>query len=124
MQAGKDIRWQVRIDSGDDTNNFSGVVRLEQNDEVKQAIQQAYSDLEKARIYAGYFYWYDAFDAYTQWLDANPSDLIARRERSAMMNLGLVNVSSIKLKCNPVIVPIDRIESQKSESLQLSPRRF
>jgi hypothetical protein len=41
--------------------------------------------LGKARIYAKYFYWYDAFDAYTQWLEVNPPDRIARRERAKLL---------------------------------------
>lgn len=123
LQVGKDTRWQVRLEFPDrigDTNdiNVNSFVRLEQNAEVERAIRQASSTLEKARIYARYYYWYDAFDTYSQWLEANPSDRIARQERSAMMLFSQVATPSEKLKCTLVSdIPIDRIESKNAEFL-------
>jgi hypothetical protein len=129
LELGKDMRWQVRIAFGDYSTaslmSINAFVRLEQNEEAETAIRQARSTLEKARIYARYYYWYDAFDAYMQWLDANPSDAIARQERSNMMVYAQVAQTSEKRKCALVTdIPLNRIESQKSESLQLSPTNF
>ncbi|MEE3715939.1 DUF928 domain-containing protein [Tumidithrix elongata RA019] len=87
LEAGEDMRWHVRIlfPRGDDIQDtdimsVNAFVRLEQNEALEQAIHEANSNLEKARVYARYYYWYDAFDAYTQWLEANPADLIAMQE--------------------------------------------
>jgi hypothetical protein len=128
LEVGKDIRWQVRLAFGEFSTasmmNVNSLIRLEPNAVAGEAIHKARTNLEKARIYARYYYWYDAFDAYTQWLDANPNDRIARQERSAMMLYAQVATASEKRKCALVSdIPLDRIESQKSESLQLSPNR-
>ncbi|MEE3719449.1 DUF928 domain-containing protein [Tumidithrix elongata RA019] len=122
LPMGTDMRWQVRLELPYNNEiNINSFVRLEQNAEVTRAIRQASSNLEKARIYAHYYYWYDAFDAYSQWLEANPSDRTARQERSAMMLASQVATSSEKIKCTLVSdIPIDRIESKKPELL-LSP---
>lgn len=48
-------------------------------------IRSVTTKLKQAQIYAKYYYWYDAFDAYTQWLETNPTDANARRERAKML---------------------------------------
>ena len=52
-------------------------------------IQPKSTILDKARIYAKYYYWYDAFDAYSQWLEQHPKDVVARREREKMLQENL-----------------------------------
>ncbi|NMF57769.1 DUF928 domain-containing protein [Pseudanabaena yagii] len=52
---------------------------------LEREVKRENTWLGKARIYAKYYYWYDAFDAYTQWLKINPTDQIARRERAKLL---------------------------------------
>ncbi|MEE3719972.1 DUF928 domain-containing protein [Tumidithrix elongata RA019] len=67
----------------------SAYVRQEPNGNVLKGIQPKSTMLDKARIYAKYYYWYDAFDAYSQWLEQHPKDVVARRERAKMLKENL-----------------------------------
>jgi hypothetical protein len=64
-------------------------IQQESNGNVLKEIQPKSTILDKARIYAKYYYWYDAFDAYSQWLEQNPKDFVARRERKKMLQENL-----------------------------------
>jgi tetratricopeptide (TPR) repeat protein len=88
MEIGKDQAWVVQ----DFSNNFTStsvVVRLKKNEVAIAELNKAKTNLEKARIYERYGYWYDALHAYTQWIEANPKDTIAQRERANMIEVGL-----------------------------------
>jgi len=56
--------------------------------EVKMALSTAKTDLDKARVYASNSYWYDALDAYTNWINANPQDTGAIQERGKVITEG------------------------------------
>jgi hypothetical protein len=71
------------------SENISVYVQQESNGNVLKEIQPTSTILDKARIYAKYYYWYDAFDAYSQWLEQNPNDAVARREREKMLQENL-----------------------------------
>jgi hypothetical protein len=60
----------------------------EPNSEIKMALSAAKTDLDKARIYASNSYWYDALDAYTNWINANPQDNVAIQERGKVITEG------------------------------------
>ena len=64
-------------------------VQPESNENVLKEIQPKSTLLDKARIYAKYYYWYDAFDTYSQWLEQHPKDFVARREREKMLQENL-----------------------------------
>ncbi|NMF57748.1 DUF928 domain-containing protein [Pseudanabaena yagii] len=83
----KEQRWQIRYNNG--ASNTYAVIRLESDDNVTKAIASAKSDLEKARIYAKNFYWYDAIEAYDSWLSKKPKDDKAILERSQLFKAGL-----------------------------------
>ncbi len=88
MEMGKDRELIVQ----DQTNALSSnkvLVRLKPNEVAITELNKAKTNLEQARIYERYGYWYDALHAYTQWIEANPKDTIARRERANMIEVGL-----------------------------------
>ena len=88
METGKDRAWIVQ----DFSNNFTSssvMVKLKKNEAAIAELNKAKTNLEKARIYERYGYWYDALHAYTLWIEANPKDTIARRERAHMIEVGL-----------------------------------
>ena len=60
-------------------------VQQESNENALKEIQSKGTLLDKARIYAKYYYWYDAFDAYSQWLEHHSKDVVARHEREDML---------------------------------------
>lgn len=64
-------------------------IQQESNGNVLNEIQSTNTILDKARIYAKYYYWYDAFDAYSQWLEQYPKDVVARYEREKMLQENL-----------------------------------
>jgi len=84
--------WQIRyIDMTDSEVNPSQInvrtfIKRESNQSVMSQINNASTDLLKARIYASNAYWYDALDAYSNWLDENPSDRQALNERMRMLD--------------------------------------
>jgi hypothetical protein len=73
------------------------IVKRESNSLVIEQVKATFTNLEKARIFAKNLYWYDALDEYTKWIDANPNDIQASRER--MLMLDQIMQSNPKLKC-------------------------
>ncbi|MFQ3680579.1 MAG: DUF928 domain-containing protein, partial [Pseudanabaenaceae cyanobacterium] len=59
------------------------------NEVLDRAIAAVRTDLEKARIYARAFYWYDALAAYERAIAANPTNREIRQERRALLRQGL-----------------------------------
>lgn len=91
---GKIQRFSVFLfDEGDllytSIYNSNAYIRRDPDINLEQEVKRENTLLGKARIYAKYFYWYDAFDAYTQWLEVNPSDQIARGERAKLLQESL-----------------------------------
>lgn len=43
-------------------------------------------------FYNSFGYWYDALDAYNQWLEANPQDSVATSERRDMLAEGFKDI--------------------------------
>ncbi len=94
LEVGQTYTWHIRyIQSDGRERDLNGsqidtraIVLLESNPSVMKQINEASTDLEKARIFASNRYWYDALDAYTKWIEANPSDPIALRERLSMLD--------------------------------------
>ncbi len=82
-------RWQIRYRYNNHQENTFATIRLESDDNVKKTIASAKNDLEKARIYAKNFYWYDAIAAYDSWLSQKPKDDTAILERSQLLKAGL-----------------------------------
>ncbi|PZO36074.1 MAG: hypothetical protein DCF19_22465 [Pseudanabaena frigida] len=72
-----------------DLEDAFAYVQQGSNENVLKEIQPTSTILDKAHIYAKYYYWYDAFDAYSQWLQQNPKDAVARREREKMLQENL-----------------------------------
>ncbi|PZO37404.1 MAG: hypothetical protein DCF19_18910 [Pseudanabaena frigida] len=105
LEVDKTYTWNIRYASsvskdGDtpiDQIDARAIVRRESNPAVMSEIEGASTDLARARIFANNRYWYDALDAYTKWIDANPNDKIALRERLSMLDE--IVERSPKLKC-------------------------
>ncbi|MGQ9866533.1 MAG: DUF928 domain-containing protein [Pseudanabaenaceae cyanobacterium] len=92
LQADKTQRWDVRgAGAGCPQGQVVATmaVRYEPNDVLNRAIAAAATDLEKARIYARAFYWYDALAAYERAIAANPTDTAIRQERRNFLRQGL-----------------------------------
>ncbi len=88
MEIGKDLELMVQ----DKTNALSSqkvVVRLKKNEAAIAELNKAKTSLDKARIYERHGYWYDALHSYTLWIEGNPNDITARRERANMIEVGL-----------------------------------
>lgn len=95
LEVGKTYTWQIRyIQNSTDKNNYDGsgqintvtFVKRVGNPSVMQQIDVASSELIKARIFAKNAYWYDALDSYTKWIDLNPNDNAALKERLTMLD--------------------------------------
>lgn len=98
LRAGVIQRWQLRFIQEENIHHSLSTVLLTRNPHLEQEISRSYTELERARIYAKHYYWYDALDAYSNWLDAHPNDKIARRDRLEMLQSAIG--SDNKLKCS------------------------
>ncbi len=105
-------RWQIRYMDGG--KNVFTAIRLESDDNVTKAIAAAKNDLEKARIYAKNFYWYDAIEAYDSWLSKKPKDDKAIFERSQIFKAGLEkHAAFITEKKDQKGLPIEEFKQAK-----------
>lgn len=96
LVAGKVQRWQIRWHANETSPqiNVSATIRRDDDLVVAKAIADAKTDLEKARIFTKNAYWYDAIDAYTNWLIKNPQDKTARTERQDLLKQGFKNYTA------------------------------
>lgn len=96
LAVGKVQRWQVRwqANSGASQVDVNAPIRRDDDPKVLAALAIAKDNLAKARVYAQNGYWYDAIDAYTNWLTANPQDKTARDERNNLLKDGFKNHSA------------------------------
>jgi hypothetical protein len=111
LSSGQVHRWQVRWQDsrGVGQIDVASAIKLEPNPQVQLAIAKAPNDLAKARILAANLYWYDALDAYTKWLEANPNDKTARQERAELIRAGFQSSSVItKDNINILLATLDR----------------
>ena len=104
LEIGKTYAWHIRYMQADsEALNSSNqidtraIVKRESNSSVVEQVKVASTNLEKARIFAENLYWYDALDEYTKWIDANPNDMQASRERLSMLDQ--IIERNPKLKC-------------------------
>jgi Domain of Unknown Function (DUF928) len=106
LEISKTYSWHIRYVQADseykasDSSNqidTRAIVKRESNSSVIEEVKAASTNLEKARIFAENLYWYDALDEYTKWIDANPHDMQASRERLSMLDQIIERNS--KLKC-------------------------
>lgn len=83
-------RWGVKCKwpSGRVVTGNGILAFTEPKPEMKLALESAKTDLDRARVYASNGYWYDALDAYTNWIKANPNDTIAIQERGTVIEAG------------------------------------
>jgi hypothetical protein len=111
--------WQIRYleidDSGENRSQIDvrTFIKRESNQPVMELINAASTDLLKARIYAGNAYWYDALDAYSKWLDENPSDRQALNERMRMLDEIIDRQQKIKCatKFNAIDTSVSRMQA-------------
>ncbi len=116
LTSGQVQRWQVRWQDVRGVNQIdvASAVKFESNPQVQTAVDRAKNDLEKARIFAANLYWYDAFDAYTKWLEANPTDKTARQERADLVKAGFQSNSRLtKDKISTLLTTLDKNISQQ-----------
>jgi hypothetical protein len=116
LTSGEVQRWQVRWQDVRGVNQIdvASAVKFEPNPRVQTAVDRAKNDLEKARIFAANLYWYDAFDAYTKWLETNPNDKTARQERADLVRAGLQSNSRLtKGNISALLTTLDKNNPQQ-----------
>jgi len=99
----------------------ASAVRFDSNPQVQTAVDRARNDLERARIFAANLYWYDAFDAYTKWLEANPTDKTARQERAELVRAGLQ--SSSRLTKDNISTLLTTLDKNMPQQIALTEKR-
>jgi hypothetical protein len=126
LMLGKVQRWQIRwqANNGASQVDINSPILREDNPAVTKAIASAKNSLEQARIYAQNAYWYDAINAYTLWLSANPQDMAAVKERDQLLSAGFKNHSSFsKDKEDNITKLIAQLNMDKSfKMMQLKTR--
>ncbi|MFM7887827.1 MAG: DUF928 domain-containing protein, partial [Pseudanabaena sp.] len=117
----REQRWQIRYNDGKSITY--AVIRLESDDNVTKAILAAKNELEKARIYAKNFYWYDALEAYDNWLSKQPKDDQAILERSQLFKAGLEsNIEEFRQTEYDQF--FNKLDKSSAMPIALSPKKF
>jgi hypothetical protein len=116
LESGIDRGWKTLLPVGR-VQVIDVVVRMENKPAAISELSKAKTDLEKARIYERYGYWYDAFDAYTKWLEANPKDKVARRERANMIEVGLKDNRDFSDNGQPNLKLLSELQSKIDASV-------
>jgi hypothetical protein len=99
-------------------------IKLEKDANLLREIQATTTLLEQARIYAKYYYWYDAFDAYSQWLESNPTDVVALKDRGKMLQDNLLHDKCIdSYNVTSFEKLLTRIEAKPAQEIKLLPRK-
>jgi len=98
LQPGIEYRWHVSlvIDPKQRSNDIiaSGTIQRVAPSPELQARMQGLDRRESARVYAEEGIWYDAIDAISEAIDADPNDRAARRERALLLQqVGLTEAS-------------------------------
>lgn len=80
--------WQLRLRGSTASSNLQsiGSIMLSKTDsDMQKAISQAPTNLEKAKIYSSYGYWFDALNIYTNQIETEPKNQTAYDMRTEMM---------------------------------------
>jgi Domain of Unknown Function (DUF928) len=80
--------WQLRLRGSNASSNLQsiGSIMLSKTDgQIQNALSQASTNLEKAKVYSSYGYWFDALNIYTNQLETDPNNQTASKMRSEMM---------------------------------------
>ena len=85
LVEGKVQRLHLRWSGALKELNLHAKILLDKNPEVIKAVGAAKTCLDKARILARELYWYDALDAYSQWIESHPKDATAIKERNDLL---------------------------------------
>lgn len=126
LVAGKVQRWQLKLGPNfvrgevrGEEINYSALIELTPpSSVVKQELDKASNGFEKANVYAKYGYWYDALDAYTNWVESNPlkPNDPDRLEQTKMIGLVVSELMNEKLQPeNPKesdLSPADRFSAE------------
>jgi Domain of Unknown Function (DUF928) len=94
LEPGKARRWTVKLQNPDQKQSdqvleASGMIVL--TNPAADLVKSNAPELDKARIYASKGYWYDALNAYSNWITTNPKDQVAIAERTQMLKEVLKN---------------------------------
>jgi hypothetical protein len=116
LEPAIDRGWQIQLPP-DLIGMNDVVVRMENKPAAIAELSKAKTNLEKARIYERYGYWYDAFDAYTKWLEVNPKDTAARRERANMIEIGLKDNRDFRDEGKPNLKLLSELQSKIDASV-------
>jgi len=124
LVAGKLQRWQIRWQTSGSQVDVNAAIRRDDDPVVLKAIAEAKDDLQQARIYAKNAYWYDAINAYTNWLSKNPKDDVARTERNDLLKEGFKTHSAFskELEGNFTKLLSKLDESKSATSIVLQPK--
>jgi hypothetical protein len=80
--------WQLRLRGSKASSNLQslGSIMLSKPDsDMQKAIAQAPTNLDKAKIYGIYGYWFDALNIYTNQIETEPKNKTAYNMRTEMM---------------------------------------
>jgi hypothetical protein len=80
--------WQLRLRGSTASSNLQaiGSIMLSKPDgDIQKAISQATTNVEKAKVYSNYGYWFDALNIYTNQIETEPKNQTAYNMRTEMM---------------------------------------
>ncbi len=99
--------WQLKLRGSNASSNLQSIslIQLKPIDgDSKKAINGANTNLEKARLYGNYGYWFDALTSYTNQIESEPNNKPTSTERGEMMQEAIIpkgadQIAVISAKC-------------------------
>ncbi|TYQ28796.1 DUF928 domain-containing protein [Pseudanabaena sp. UWO310] len=93
LKPDQPYKWQIVVeDRLCQKVTVSGWIMYNPNEEtLKQSLNLALTDRDRAKIYARSGYWFEAIDGYARWLKFKPNDTPALREAGELLKAGLAN---------------------------------
>jgi hypothetical protein len=88
LKSEKVYIWQLRLRGSTASSNLQSIGSImlsKPKSDMQKAIAQAPTNLEKAKIYSSYGYWFDALSIYTNQIETEPKNQTAYNMRTEMM---------------------------------------
>ncbi len=80
--------WQLRLRGSAASSNLQAIgsiVLSKVDGDMQKAIAQANNNLEKAKVYSNFGYWFDALSIYSNQIETSPQEKQAYKMRAEMM---------------------------------------
>lgn len=109
LSPSKPYRWQIIVEDnqGKKVTASGWIMYKPIAENLKQSLNLALTDRDRAKVYARSRYWFEAIDGYARWLKFKPNDTQALREAGELVKAGLANNQNLDFEAFSKQLEID-----------------